>query len=311
MKIVFMGTPDFAVPCLARLLDDGHQILAVYTQPDKPKGRGNTLTPPPVKTLAQERGIPVYQPTKLRDGAVAAQLRALAPDLMVVVAYGRILPPDILAVPPLGCVNIHGSLLPKYRGAAPIQWTVLNGDPVGGVTSMYMAEGMDTGDMILRRETPVGPDETSGALFDRLAPLGADCLSRTVTLIAQGKAPRIPQDEAQATTAPMLEKEFGRLDFALDAQTLHNRIRGLSPWPGAFVTDPRGRLLKLHQSRVAVDTHTAAPGSILCASPLTVACGGGTTLELVVVQPEGKPRMAGSDYLNGARLAVGDSLCSP
>lgn len=299
-----MGTPDFAVPCLARLVADGHTVAGVFCQPDKPRGRGMTLQPPPVKAFALEHGIPVWQPTKLRDGTALAQLRELAPQLLVVVAYGRILPMDILELPPLGCINIHGSLLPAYRGAAPIQWTVLNGDAAGGVTSMYMAEGMDTGDMILQMETPVGPDETSGELFERLAPLGADCLSQTVRLIEAGTAPRTPQDESRATAAPMLDKAMGQLDFGLDAQKLHNMVRGLAPWPGASIT-VGGKQLKLHTTRVAAGSGT--PGTILDAKSCTVACGNGA-LQLVTVQPEGKPRMAGCDWLNGARLGVGNRL---
>lgn len=305
MKIVFMGTPDFAVPCLQRLLQDGHQLAAVYTQPDKPKGRGFAVTPPPIKVLAEENNIPVYQPKKLRDGTVLAQLTQLAPDLMVVVAYGRILPKEILEVPTLGCINIHGSLLPKYRGAAPIQWTVLNGDETGGVTAMYMAEGMDTGDIILTMETPIDPEETSGELHQRLAPIGAECLSQTVRLIAAGTATRTPQDNALATTAPMLDKTMGVLDFTKPAKKLHNLIRGLAPWPGACIITPAGKLLKLHQCRVVAGS--GSPRKILSANHLVVACGV-DALELLVVQPEGKGKMSGSDYLRGARLAPGDIL---
>ena len=194
MRIVFMGTPDFAVPCLQRILADGHEVPAVFTQPDKPVGRHAVLTPPPVKQLAQERGIPVYQPTKMRDGTVAAQLKELAPDCLVVVAYGRILPQAILDVPPKGCINIHGSLLPKYRGAAPIQWSVINGEKITGVTSMFMDAGMDTGDIIDTITTPIGENETAGELFDRLAPLGAELLSRTLRSIADGTVQRAPQN---------------------------------------------------------------------------------------------------------------------
>ena len=196
MRIVFMGTPEFAVPCLSRLISDGHAVAGVFTQPDKPQGRGYKLMPPPVKVCALENGLSVYQPAKMRDGQALALLKELSPELSVVVAYGKILPPDILELPPLGCVNVHGSLLPKYRGAAPIQWSVLNGDRTAGVTTMYMAEGLDTGDMILKRETPLGPDETSGELYGRLAGLGAQALSETVRLIGEGCAPRVPQDGA-------------------------------------------------------------------------------------------------------------------
>ncbi|MFR9191289.1 MAG: methionyl-tRNA formyltransferase [Anaerotruncus massiliensis (ex Togo et al. 2019)] len=212
MRIVFMGTPGFAVPCLARLLDDGHEVAGVFTQPDKPRGRGYKLMPPPVKELALERGLPVYQPAKMRDGEALSILRELSPELVVVVAYGKILPKEILELPKYGCVNVHGSLLPRWRGAAPIQWSVIAGDAEGGVTTMYMAEGLDTGDMILRRATPIGPDETSDELYERLAALGAQALSETVTLIAAGRAPREPQDDAASCYAPMLSKELAEID---------------------------------------------------------------------------------------------------
>lgn len=305
MRIVFMGTPDFAVPCLQRLIDDGHTVVGVFTQPDKPKGRGYTMTPPPVKELALSAGIPVYQPTKLRDGTALALLGELAPELIVVVAYGRILPKDILDCPPLGCINIHGSLLPKYRGAAPIQWTVLNGDKIGGVTSMYMGEGMDTGDLLLTVETPVGENETSGELYERLAPMGANCLSATIRHIETDTAIVTPQEESLATAAPMLTKAMGQVDLSMDAHKLHNLIRGLNPWPSVSITAPDGRTLKLHRSVICEGSGTA--GEILDSKRLIVACGTGA-LELTEVQPEGKGRMTGGDYLRGARLQKGDLL---
>ena len=304
MRIVFMGTPDFAVPCLQRILDDGHEVPAVFTQPDKPVGRHATLTPPPVKRLAQEHKIPVYQPTKMRDGTVAAQLRELAPDCLVVVAYGRILPQAILDVPPKGCINIHGSLLPKYRGAAPIQWSVINGEAVTGVTSMFMDAGMDTGNIIDTITTPIGENETAGELFDRLAPLGAELLSRTLRSVANGTVQSTPQDNDKATMAPMLEKAMGRLDFTLPGGVLHNHIRGMNPWPGCFCT-AGGKMLKIHESRVAEGRGKA--GELLSSDPVTVACGEGA-LQLITVQPEGKPRMAAADWLRGARLQKGECL---
>ena len=299
-----MGTPDFAVPCLQRLLEDGHEVPAVFTQPDKPVGRHAVLTPPPVKQLALSRGIPVYQPTKMRDGTVAALLRELAPDCLVVVAYGRILPQEILDVPPRGCVNIHGSLLPRYRGAAPIQWSVIRGETVTGVTSMFMDAGMDTGDIIDTLTTPIGENETAGELFERLAPLGARLLSTTLAAIADGTVTRRPQNDAEATMAPMLEKAMGRLDLTRPAQELHNQVRGMNPWPGAFCT-AGGKTLKIHETRVAAGS--GAPGTLLCADPVTVACGEGA-LQLVTVQPEGKPRMAAEAWLRGARLPQGARL---
>ena len=304
MRIVFMGTPDFAVPCLQRLLEDGHEVPAVFTQPDKPVGRHAVLTPPPVKQLALSHGIPVYQPTKMRDGTVAALLRELAPDCLVVVAYGRILPQEILDVPPRGCVNIHGSLLPRYRGAAPIQWSVIRGETVTGVTSMFMDAGMDTGDIIDTLTTPIGENETAGELFERLAPLGARLLSTTLAAIADGTVTRRPQNDAEATMAPMLEKAMGRLDLTRPAQELHNQVRGMNPWPGAFCT-AGGKTLKIHETRVAAGS--GAPGTLLCADPVTIACGEGA-LQLVTVQPEGKPRMAAEAWLRGARLPQGARL---
>ena len=304
MRIVFMGTPDFAVPCLQRLLEDGHEVPAVFTQPDKPVGRHAVLTPPPVKQLALSHGIPVYQPTKMRDGTAAALLRELAPDCLVVVAYGRILPQEILDVPPRGCVNIHGSLLPRYRGAAPIQWSVIRGETVTGVTSMFMDAGMDTGDIIDTLTTPIGENETAGELFERLALLGARLLSTTLAAIADGTVTRRPQNDAEATMAPMLEKAMGRLDLTRPAQELHNQVRGMNPWPGAFCT-AGGKTLKIHETRVAAGS--GAPGTLLCADPVTVACGEGA-LQLVTVQPEGKPRMAAEAWLRGARLPQGARL---
>lgn len=304
MRIVFMGTPDFAVPCLSRLLDDGHTIAGVFTQPDKPQGRGYKLMPPPVKVRALESGLPVYQPAKMRDGQALAILKELSPELVVVVAYGKILPSDILALPPLGCVNVHGSLLPKYRGAAPIQWSVLNGDRTAGVTTMYMAEGLDTGDMILTRETPLGPDETSGELYERLATLGADALSETVRLIGEGRAPRVPQDDALASHAPMLTKELARIDWTKPASEVHNLIRGMNPWPVAH-TSLCGRPLKIYRSRLV--SGAGAPGTLIGGSGFVVACGQGA-VELLEIQEAGKKRMAAADYLRGHPDAAGKTL---
>lgn len=301
MRIVFMGTPDFAVPSLERLLRDGHQVVGVFTQPDKPQGRGYKLAPPPVKAVALERGIPVFQPAALRDGTALEQLRPLDPQLIVVVAYGKILPREILELPPLGCINLHGSLLPKYRGAGPIQWSVIRGEPVTGVTTMYMAQGLDTGDMILKSQTPIGPEETYGELHDRLKELGAQCLSETVELIERGQAPRIPQDDALASYAPMLDKELARLDFSKPARELHNLIRGLSPWPVAHTT-LEGKRLKVHRARLAqVPQHQARPGAVLPeGGRLLAACGQGA-LELLEVQLEGGRRMSGQEFLRGRK----------
>ena len=305
MRIVFMGTPEFAVPCLARLLADGHEVAGVFTQPDKPKGRGHRLLPPPVKELAVSHGLPVYQPATLKDGQALETLRALAPQLVVVVAYGKILPPALLEVPPLGCINVHGSLLPRWRGAAPIQWSVLSGDSQAGVTTMYLAEGMDTGDMILRRATPVGPQETSGQLYGRLAELGAQLLGETVELIARGKAPRTPQPEGEATYAPMLTKEQAAIDFTKPAAQVKNLVLGMDPWPVAH-TLLAGQPVKVYGARLAEGE--GAPGQVLEGrGRLVVACGQGA-VELLELQAQGKKRMPAADYLRGHPVAPGTVL---
>lgn len=298
MRLLFMGTPEFAVPCLARLIVDGYEIAGVFTQPDKPKGRGHKLAPPPVKELALQHSLPVYQPEKLRDGQALEIFRSLKPDLAVVVAYGRILPKELLEVPALGCVNVHGSLLPKYRGAAPIQWSVLNGDAVGGITTMYMAEGLDSGDMILQEETPIGENETAGELYERLSQIGASLLSETVKQILSGNAPRIPQEESQATLAPMLEKPMGQLDFSKPAFAVHKWICGMNPWPAAF-TSLDGMTVKVYRSRIAQGE--GEPGTVLPGKGLTVACSQGA-VELLEIQAQGGKRMAAADYLRGHPL---------
>ena len=301
MRIVFMGTPEFAVPVLERIIQDGHEVAGVFTQPDKPQGRGYKLTPPPVKELALKHGIPVFQPVKMRDGQALAILQELKPDLAVVVAYGKILPKEILEVPPLGCVNVHASLLPKYRGAGPIQWSVINGEKETGVTTMYMAEGLDTGDMILKASTSIGEQETSGQLHDRLSVLGAECLSETLRQIEAGTAPRTHQDDSLSTYAPMLSKELGRLDFNRPAQELHCLIRGVSPWPGAY-TFLDGKMLKVHSA--ALTEGKGKPGELLDSKKLVVACGEGA-LELTEVQLAGAKRMPGPVFLMGRQLAKG------
>lgn len=298
MRLLFMGTPEFAVPCLARLIADGYEIAGVFTQPDKPKGRGHKLAPPPVKELALQHNLPVYQPEKLRDGRALEIFRSLKPDLAVVVAYGRILPKELLEVPPFGCINVHGSLLPKYRGAAPIQWSVLNGDPSGGITTMYMAEGLDSGDMILQEETPIGENETSGELYERLSQMGASLLLETVKRVLAGNAPRIPQEESQATLAPMLEKSMGQLDFSKPAFAVHKWICGMNPWPAAS-TLLDGMPVKVYRSRIVQGE--GEPGTILPGKGLTIACGQGA-VELLEIQAQGGKRMAAADYLRGHPL---------
>ncbi len=296
MRILFMGTPEFAVPCLEALLQAGHEVCGVYTQPDKPKGRGYALAPPPVKELAQRFGLPVFQPKTLRTPEAAAEARALAPEVIVVVAYGKILPKEILEIPPRGCVNVHASLLPKYRGAGPIQWAVLNGETVTGVTTMYMAEGLDTGDMILRRETPIGPEETAGELHDRLSQLGAQLLTETLGQIAAGTAPRIPQEGA-SSYAPMLTKDLCPVDWTKSAQQVHNQVRGLSPWPVAS-TVYQGKRLRIHRAALA-DGISGSPGELRTADGRFVVCCGEGAVELCSVQYEGGKRMDGVDFLRG------------
>lgn len=320
MRIVFMGTPEFAVPSLQRLFDDGHEIVGVFTQPDKPKGRSQKLTPSPVKELALAQGVPVYQPEKMRDGTALEILRKCAPDLAVVVAYGRILPQDILETPPMGCINVHGSLLPEYRGAAPIQWSVINGDAVAGVTTMHIGVGLDDGDMILKKETPIGENETSGELFERLSVIGAEALSETIALLAQGKAPRTPQDNGLATKAPMLEKSMAKIDFTKSARQVHSLVCGMNPWPIAHTT-LEGGVLKVYRSRL-VNTGGTAPeesgispetaaGTVLAGYPgckgLVVACKEGA-VEFTELQLEGGKRMAAADYLRGHPIQAGTLL---
>lgn len=302
MKIVFMGTPDFAAAILERLISTGRNVVGVFSQPDKPIGRKQIVEPTATKKIAEANGIPVFQPAKLRDGTALKIMKELAPDIAVVAAYGKILPKELLDVPKLGCVNVHGSLLPKYRGAAPIQWAVINGEKTTGVTTMYMAEGMDTGDMILKLETEIGEDETSGELFDRLAVLGADSIEKTLELFDNGNVPREPQNHDEATLAPMLKKEMGELNFNKNTKEIHNLVRGLSPWPVAF-TFVDGKSLKVYDAKAA-EGFSGEVGTLLDEKRFIVACGDGA-VELLQVQPEGKKQMSGSDFIRGKRLVKG------
>lgn len=307
MNIVFMGTPDFAVPCLQALIDAGHTIRGVYTQPDKPVGRKQILTPPPVKALALEHNLPVFQPTTFRDEAVVEELAALEPELIVVVAYGRILPKSVLDLPPLGCINVHGSLLPQYRGAAPIQWAVLNGDKVTGVTTMYMAEGLDTGDMILKAETEIDPDETSGELFDRLSSLGASLLIETVDGLSKGILSREPQDEAQSSHTTKIDKSLSPIDWKKTAREVHNQVRGLSPWPVAN-TRYHEKILKIHKTAVCGEGDSGKAGELLVKNGrYFVVCGEGV-IELLEVQYEGSKRMKAADFFRGHPAEAGTVL---
>ncbi len=297
MNIIFMGTPDFAVPSLEALIKAGHNILAVYTKEDKPKGRGHKMQFTPVKEIALEHGFDVVQPTTLRDDEVTKQISDYKPDCIVVVAYGKLLPKAILDIPKFGCINVHGSLLPKYRGAAPIQWAVLNGDKVSGVTTMYMAEGMDTGDMLLKTETPIGEQETSGELFERLKHIGAETLVRTLENI-DSLVPE-KQDEASATHAPMITKEMSKIDFNGTAEHVHSYIKGLNPWPSA-VCVINDKTIKIHTAKV-VNENGEAGKFFVKNSSLMVYCKE-NALELIEIQAEGKKRMLATDYLRGNPL---------
>ena len=305
MRIVFMGTPDFAVPSLQALIDAGHDVCAVYTQPDKPQGRKQILTAPPVKTLALEHDIPVFQPNTLKNEDEQARLRELAPEVIIVVAYGKLLPKAVLDIPPHGCINVHGSLLPRWRGAAPIQWAVIAGDEMAGVTTMQMAEGLDTGDMLLTYETKVGEKETAGELFDRLAQSGAELLTQTLVKLDE-ITPR-PQDDAQSCYAHMLDKQMAVIDWSRSAHEIDCLIRGLNPWPIAL-TALSGERLKVFAAEKAAGN--GEPGTVLEADPkkgLTVACGEGA-LRLTEIQLVGGKRMKATDFLRGHAIQVGTKL---
>lgn len=305
MRIVFMGTPDFAVPSLQALIDTGHDVCAVYTQPDKPQGRKQILSAPPVKTLALEHDIPVFQPNTLKNEDEQARLRELAPEVIIVVAYGKLLPKAVLDIPPHGCINVHGSLLPRWRGAAPIQWAVIAGDEMAGVTTMQMAEGLDTGDMLLTYETKVGEKETAGELFDRLAQSGAELLIQTLVKLDE-ITPR-PQDDAQSCYAHMLDKQMAVIDWSKSAHEIDCLIRGLNPWPIALTT-LSGERLKVFAAEKA--NGNGEPGTVLEADPkkgLTVACGEGA-LGLTEIQLVGGKRMKATDFLRGHAIEVGTKL---
>lgn len=307
MRIVFMGTPEFAVPCLDALVAAGHEVVGVFSQPDRPVGRHqNRLQPTPVKQCALSHNIPVYQPEKLRDGTALTLLKELAPELIVVAAYGRILPDDILALPPKGCINVHSSLLPKYRGAAPINWAVLNGDEVSGVTIMDMAHELDAGDIIRQVSTPVSRTETAQELYDRLAQLGGELLVETVAAIADGTAQRTPQDPAEVTLAPMLSRELSPIDWTRTAAQIHDQVRGLLPWPVASTDLFGGDKVKIFTTIETEDKIGKEPGTILRADKagIDVACGGSTVLRITELQAPGSRRMAAADYLRGHPITV-------
>lgn len=305
MRIVFMGTPDFAAASLKKLIDKKYDIAAVFTQPDKPRDRGMKLSYSPVKELALENNIPVYQPTKLRDGTATELIKSLRPDILVVVAYGRILPDDMLEVPKYGAINVHASLLPKYRGAAPIQWAVLNGDKITGVTTMYLASEMDTGDIIYTAETEIGEFETSGELFDRLMVMGAELLDRTLRDIEAGTAPRTPQDHSKASYVKMLDKSLSPIEWAKTPREIIKQIYGLQPWPVA-TAELDGKVFKIYSAEYTQNKTVKAPGSVVSAGKkgIEIACLGGETLLITELQAAGKKRMKASDYLLGHPIKV-------
>ena len=309
MRILFMGTPDFALFTLKALVESGETVVGVVTQPDKPKGRGYELCPPPVKVYALEQGLPVYQPATLKNGAFDDELRALAPDVIVVVAYGKILPLSVLEQPKYGCINVHGSLLPEYRGAAPMQRAIIDGKTETGITTMQMAQGLDTGDMLVTVRVPIGENDNFEDIHDRLGAAGAEALMETLARLANGTLTATVQDESLATYAAKIEKADCLLDFNKTAREVHDRIRGLSPIPLAFTRTPDGKMLKIVESRVGKGATNAAPGTVIALDGVvTVACGEGTTLDVLRLLPEGKGRMNAADYIRGRRLTVGDLL---
>ncbi len=300
MRIVFMGTPDFAEASLKKLIEEKFDVAGVFTQPDKPKGRGMELSFSPVKELALANGLPVFQPAKMRDGTAYEQIKALAPDILVVVAYGRILPDEILALPKYGAINVHGSLLPKYRGAAPIQWAVLNGDKVTGVSTMYLASEMDTGDVIYTAETEIGEFETSGELFDRLMLMGAELLVKTLRDIEKGTAPRTPQDHSKASYVSQLDKSFSPIDWNKSPRSVVKWIYGLQPWPVATM-ELEGKTYRVFAAEYTGNRTDKKPGQIVSAGNrgIEIACAAGETVLITQLQAPGKKRMEAADFLRG------------
>ena len=305
-RVVFLGTPAFAVPTLERIVAAGYEVPLVVTQPDRPKGRGGAMAAPPVKEAALGLGLEVFQPERVRRPEAQARLAELKPDAMVVVGYGQIIPQSAIDIPPYGIINVHASLLPKYRGAAPIQWAIANGETKTGVTTMQIDAGLDTGAMLLKAETGIGPEETAVELGARLAPMGADLLVETLKRLAAGTIVPEPQDPAQATLAPILKKEDGRIDWRRPAPEIYNQVRGFLPWPGAYTTF-RGQILHVWKSRLA-DIAAVAPGLVLPGRRPVVACGGLGGIELLEVQLEGRKKMSGADFVNGQRLTENETL---
>lgn len=304
MKIVFMGTPEFAVPCLQKIIDEGHEVLAVVTQPDKPKGRGKKLAMPPVKELALKYNIDVYQPVKAREESFVEKLKEINPELIVVVAFGQILPKSILDIPKFGCVNVHASLLPKYRGAAPLNWVIINGEEKTGVTTMYMDVGLDTGDMILKSEIPLDDEITAGELHDKMMIDGANVLKETIELIAQGKAPREKQNDDETCYSPIMDKTLGNIDWNKSAKDIHNLVRGVNPWPSAYTTY-ENQTMKIWKTKVVDKNSDKAPGTILKVDKegIEVNTGNGV-IQISEIQMSGKKRMVVSEYIKGNTIST-------
>ncbi len=306
LRIIFMGTPEFACPTLQKLIDRGEEVVAVITQPDRPRGRGQQTLPPPVKVLAEQHGIPVMQPVKVRLPEAVEEIRRLAPDLIVVVAFGQILPKSLLEIPRFGCINVHASLLPRWRGAAPLNWCIINGDTETGVTTMMMDVGLDTGDMLLKKTTPIDPEENTQSLHDRLSIIGADALAETLDLLKAGELVREKQDDALTCYASMLKKEDGLIDWNKDPQIIKNLVRGMTPWPGAY-SYLEGKMLKVYRVRTA--NGEGQPGTVIGADRqgLEVACSGGSII-IEELQLEGKKRLSAGDFLAGYKIAPGAAL---
>ena len=310
MRILFMGTPDFALFSLKALCEKGYEVAGVVTQPDKPKGRGYVLTPPPVKVYALKQGIPVYQPTSLRTEEFASLLSEIDPELIAVVAYGKILPKNVLDYPKYGCVNVHGSLLPKYRGASPMQSAIINGDKVTGITTMFMAEGLDTGDMLLKAECEIAENDNFEDIHDRLGLLGAELLCKTVDGLEAGNIAPVPQDHSLATHTAKILKEDCEIDFSKDCDTVHDLVRGLSPIPLSFTHTPDGKLLKVVKSEICErESENTECGKVLSLDNgrIRVACARGS-VNILTVLPEGKGRMSAADFIRGRKINIGDIL---
>ncbi|HWP93598.1 MAG TPA: methionyl-tRNA formyltransferase [Thermodesulfobacteriota bacterium] len=308
MKIIFMGTPEFAVPSLQALIDSGDEIVAVVCQPDKPKGRGLDVTAPPTKVIAEKQGIPVLQPQKIKTEEFFNELKKLSPDLICVAAYGKILPKNILDLPPHGCINVHASILPKYRGAAPINWAIIRGEKVTGITTMKMDEGMDTGDMLLKKEIPIEDEDTGETLSQKLSLIGAELLIETIKLLKEGRLNPTPQDHSQATYAPMLKKEDGKIIWSKSAEEVRNLIRGTLPWPGAYTTLD-GKLLKIYKARVS--DGVGNPGEVIKSdSGILRVATGNDSLDILELQIEGGKRLKAEEFLRGRRIRDGSVLGS-